>query len=262
MIGEGHGAVRLTDVSGNTMQLDTSGRITIAGGSITASISGDTVIAKISGETVISNVSGNVVTAKVSGEFVSISGGSNGIIAVKLVSSGNGLALITGTGDSLSSANSLLYAGAHMLALRENGSGFARLRMTESGQTAPMSGVGWNLGVNFSGAVATVSGNTVNMAGAVVTAPTWVAITGASGGTTLASQACTMVRLMNLSGNGTMLVGGTGTAAPVSGTKGIMLWPGSLSVQGTEMDFPVNNANLLAVVAHTSGNTLAYMTFG
>ena len=29
MIGEGNGAVRLVDVSGNTIQLDTSGRVTI-----------------------------------------------------------------------------------------------------------------------------------------------------------------------------------------------------------------------------------------
>ena len=219
---------------------------TISGNAVTSS--GDTYIAKVSGEVV--NVSGNVVVA------------ASGLRVVIMNSAGTLTSINASTVDSFAATANGLNTVSYSFAFRENGSGFGRIRLTESGQAAPMSGVGFKLAVDFSGAVATVSGNAVNMAGAVVTAPTWLQITGLSGGTTLTSQACTMVRLMNLSGNGTMLVGGTGTAAPVSGTKGIPLWPGNLSTQGTEMDFHVNNANLLSVVAHTSGNNLAYMTFG
>ena len=102
---------------------------------------------------------------------------------------------------------------------------------------------------------ADMSGATVTQTYGNVTVPTWLTLTGASGGTVLTSQACSSVRIVSLSGNGYILVGGTGTSAPVSGTQGIPL-------STTPLDFPVSNANLLRAVAHTSGNQIAVMTFG
>ena len=347
-IGDGHGAVRLVDVSGNTIQLDTSGRITLAGGSITASVSGEpvkvsgeTVIAKVSGETVISNVSGSTVTAKISGETVistvsgnvvvtSVSGnavifsgqgvwvsGSVSVSGNAVTSSGDTyitkisgetiIAKVSGEGIWISgtvigkvsgevvvvqsggAVRLLNLAGTSGIATPTFGSdvtqgsqntGLAvyslttamepiqgvvnRVRTTASGTAASQSGLIFRLLTCVSGDPVKVSGETVNMAAQTITAPDWLAITGNSGGTVLATQACTMVRITNLSGNNIMLVGGTGTAAPVSGSKGIPLASNTTTTQGidTSMDFPVTNANLLRVVAHTDGQKIAYMTFG
>lgn len=234
---------------GYKLAVDFSGAVaTISGNAVTTSISGNAITA-----------SGDTYIAKVSGEVMKLM--NSGAVAIGQTSNTATCNLKTPNNDVQDPALIGLSVVSFQHGFREaSTSGWARLRVTESGQG--MSGINYKLAVDFSGAVATVSGNAVNMAAQTVTAPTWLVITGNSGGTTLSSQACTMVRIMNLSGNGTMLIGGTGTAAPVSGTKGIPLWPASLNNNTSEMDFPVTNANLLAVVAHTSGNSVSYMTFG
>ena len=260
------GNVIVTSVSGNAVNL--SGQGVWVSGTVITSISGNAVIFSGQGVWVSGSVSisGNAVTssgdthiAKVSGEPIVVTSGAKVILLN--VAGTSGLSTPSFGSDSITAANQYgLAIQALTYGFTDFNAGMARSRLAPSG--AAVSGIGYRLVTDFSGAVATVSGNTVNNAAQTITTPAWLTITGNSGGTTLAAQACTMVRIQNLSGNGTMLVGGIGTAAPVSGTKGIALWPSALSTIGTELDFPVSNANLISVVAHTSGNQVAYMTFG
>lgn len=272
------GNVVVTSVSGNAVNL--SGQGVWVSGTVVTSVSGNAVIFSGQGVWVSGSVSvsGNAVTssgdtyiAKTSGETIRLvlSSGLNGVYLVN--QSGNTIVPVINPADNLSVNTFTLYTTAYIGAVEGSTAKLNRLRSTTSGLHESQSGIVFRLLTCISGdpvkvsgeTISTsISGNTVNNAAQTITAPAWLAITGASGGTTLAAQACTMVRLQNLSGNGTMLVGGIGSAAPVSGTKGIALWPSALSTIGTELDFPVTNANLISVVAHTSGNNVAYMTFG
>jgi len=228
--------------------------------------------------------------------------------------------------DSYNAGGTLgLMVNAMGLALRENGSGLSRFRITESGSTAPMSGIGFNVGVQFSGGYcysviqssggantpfflapttdggtastlmsmctiaemyavndnvgsygrvritssgAGISGNGVKLIvgysgdygisnlGNSLNAPAWTQVHGNSGGVALNAGAGHTVKVSNHSGNGAVLVGFSGGQAPVSGTKGIMINP------GTDMEFRVTNSNLLSAVAHKSGDFISYVTYG
>lgn len=215
----------------------------VSGDSITAS--GDTYIAKVSGETI---------------RLSQVLSGFNGVCITDQPGTTPALVASWGSVDANATTLKSLFTTSMLEAFDPVGAVVNRLRTTASGTAASQNGVVFRLLTCVSGDPVTVSGSTVNNAAQVITAPAWVVITGASGGTNLASQACTIARLVNLSGNGTMLVGGTGTQAPVSGTKGIPLWQPTANVP--YLDFPVTNTNLLSLVAHTSGNSVAVLTFG
>jgi len=241
MIGEGHGAVRLVDVSGNTAQFDTSGNINI-NGSITATVSGQPV--KVSGETVI----------VASGTVVLLSGVSS-VRAVVYDSTANPIVGGAPNGDNAANSNRSMFTLAFNYAAN-NGSTFDRLRVTTSGANTLISGVQTKLVVAFSGDPITVSGNAVTVSGNVnyyfgptIRTATTTVVTNASGGTQLSSGAVTSVMIKNRAANTSMWVNVSGQA--VSGV-GYEIEPGEA------VPFPVNNFNVLWLAASTSGQYVSF----
>ena len=115
-----------------------------------------------------------------------------------------------------------------------------------------MSGIGYKLAVDFSGAVATISGNNVKEYGSTVKTGGWIQIHGASGGQQLSGATCFAATIRSHSGNALMLVGGIGAQAPVSGTVGLHLFGGE------SYEARVSNLNTISIVAHTSGQFISY----
>lgn len=118
-----------------------------------------------------------------------------------------------------------------------------------SGQPVSVSG---NM-VSVSGQPVTVSGNVVNTSGnvnfdfgTVIRTTSGTIVTSLSGGTELGSGIVINVTVRNLSGNGPMYIGGTGTEAPFSG-KGMILF-------GNESQtYDIDNFNKIRLFANTSG---------
>ena len=99
----------------------------------------------------------------------------------------------------------------------------------------------------------TISGQNLKEYGATVRTASWLNITGASGGTQLSSASCFALTIRSHSGNALMLVGGTGTNTPVSGSIGLHLFGGE------SYEARVNNPNTISLVATTSGQQVSLL---
>ena len=120
----------------------------------------------VSGNAVTTTVSGNVVIASFSGQGVWISGTvilNSGRTQIVGSVNANPVSVDVLTDNMVHSGNAFLTASA-LLGMREL-SGLTRIRVTESGQSAPMSGIGYKLAVEFSGSIANarISGQAIRL---------------------------------------------------------------------------------------------------
>lgn len=103
---------------------------------------------------------------------------------------------------------------------------------------------------NISGQIAYISGQVTNDIGTQVVTVAQQAISSASGGTQLPSQACLYCNIYNLSGNQMMFVGGIGSQAPYSGRGGVIYG-------GEEKVYRVNNFNAIRICASINSQLVA-----
>ncbi len=133
--------------------------VNISGNTITTSISGNSVltisgsVVGVSGETIITSISGNVVQIRTSG----------GSPAIPIIIQNSGGALFTINSpntDARSVGQNAIEMENYNMGFNESSGLWSRLRITASG-VGGISGIGTKLIVDFSGAVATISGNAV-----------------------------------------------------------------------------------------------------